>query len=315
MSGIKDMVTELCQSGNVLLVRGSQPPTVYQTLNAQMCLLINFMCEAFDRRSAAFMPELLSTLGPAVVLPTIEMRRSGYRSSVTLLSMLLLGALYQNYSGAVVLPLWWAVHLAFSTRHYVPLHPHFAEATFLGYLLGYLIVSVAMTVYQTSATVGVWQLFPVCVFSIQALYLWYQRNNTEDVPDCPYEVLQLIHVTNFCWSAVTHAYTLFQALSSPNPLEALKHSFYPRFSPASLALFPTTAQQFLKWDILFIAGATLVAGISLLRGARSKLLAFGWFILGSTFFGMGAGLSGIWMWREKVLEEDRRASVAKLKEE
>ncbi|KAG8709235.1 hypothetical protein FRC09_000782 [Ceratobasidium sp. 395] len=273
------------------------------------------MREALDRGNAFFMPELFSALGPAVILPTIEMRRVGYRSSVTLVCMLVLGVLYQNYSGAIVLPLWWLLHFLFSGHQLVPLHPHYAEATFVGYLLGYLAISVSMTIYQTDALIGLWQLFPACVVLTQALYLGYLRSRVDDVPECPYEVLQLIHVTNFCWSAITHAYTLFQAFRSPTPLDSLKHSFYPHFSPVSLAPAPSFSQQFLKWDILFIVGSTLFAGIMLLRGARAKLLAVGWFCLGSLCFGMGAGLSGVWMWREKTLEEDRRARVAQLKED
>lgn len=312
MSEVSDRLTGICQSGST---PSGQGPQGYTILKTTVCLLSNFMREALDRHRAPFMSELFAALGPAIILPAIEMRRSGYRSSVTLASMLLLGVLYQSCSGAIVLPLWWSFYLAFHGRQSVPLHAHFAEATFLGYLLGYLMVSVAMVVYQTSAMAGLWQLFPAYVVLIQALYLWYQRNSTEDIPDCPYEVLQLIHVTNFCWSAITHAYTLFQAFSSPAPLQALKHSFYPHFSPNSAAPLPMLTQRFLKWDVLFIVGATLFAGVSLLRGARPKLLAVCWFAVGSLFFGVGAGLSGIWMWREKVLEEHRRTSVAKLREE
>ncbi|KAG9096083.1 hypothetical protein FRC06_009064 [Ceratobasidium sp. 370] len=315
IAGLDALASEHCQSGGALLVSSSQHHAGHKSLGAQMCTLIYFMREALDQHSAPFMPELLSALGPAVILPTIEMRRAGYRTSVTLACMLLLGVLYQNFSGAVILPLWWMLHLLLSGRQIVQLHPHYAEATFFGYVLGYLAVSVAMAVYQTYAIIGLWQLFPACVVLVQVLYLGYQRNRVDDVPDCPYEVLQLIHVTNFCWSAITHAYTLFQAFRSPIPLDSLKHSFYPSFSPASLAPAPLFTQQFLKWDILFIAGSTLFAGILLLRGTRAKLFAVGWFILGSLCFGMGAGLSGVWMWREKVLEEDRRASVAQLKQD
>ncbi|KAG8738972.1 hypothetical protein FRC10_006304 [Ceratobasidium sp. 414] len=314
IAGLSALVSEHCQSGGAPL-QNSQHHAVHKFLGGQMCTLIYFMREALDRPNAPFMPELFSALGPAVILPTIEMRRAGYRTSVTLACMLLLGVLYQNCSGAVILPLWWALHLLLSGRQTVPLHPHYTEATFVGYLLGYLAISVAMTVYQTNAIIGLWQLFPASVTFVQVLYLGYQRSRVDDVPDCPYEVLQLIHVTNFCWSAITHAYTLFQAFRSPVPLDSLKHSFYPPFSPVSLAPAPSFTQQFLKWDILFIVASTLFAGILLLRGVRAKLLALGWFILGSLCFGMGAGLSGVWMWREKVLEEDRRASVAQLKQD
>ncbi|KAG9125079.1 hypothetical protein FRC07_009044 [Ceratobasidium sp. 392] len=315
ISGLSALVAEHCESGSALLVPGFLGQSGHKLLDAQMCTLVHFMREALDRGGAPFMSELFSALGPAVVLPTIEMRRAGYRTPVTLACMLILGALYQNYSGAVILPLWWMLHLLLSGQQTVPLHPHYAEATFVGYLLGYLVISVAMTVYQTNVLVGVWQLFPACVVLVQALYLGYLRSRVDDVPECPYEVLQLIHVTNFCWSAITHTYTLFQAFRSPAPLDSLKHSFYPNFSPVSLAPAPSFTQQFLKWDILFIVGSTLFAGILLLRGARAKLLAVGWFISGSLCFGLGAGLSGVWMWREKVLEEDRRALVAKLKED
>jgi hypothetical protein len=307
------IIAEQCHPGGALADQ-SQRYTGYDALDERMCFLVTFMREAFDERSTPFMGELYSALGPAIVLPTIEMRRAGYRTSVTLACMLLLGVLYQNLGGGVILPLWWALHLSFSGQT-VPLHPHFAEATFIGHLLGYLVISVATVTYQTDATIAMWQLFPAFVVLVQLLYLGYQRNKAEDLPDCPYEVIQLIHVTNFCWSAIAHSYTVFQAFTSAAPLDFLKHSFYPTFSSVPLAPIPSFAQQFLKWDILFIISPTLFAGIWLLRGARPKLLAVGWFLAGSFCFGMGAGISGVWMWREKVLEEDRRAAVIQLKEE
>jgi hypothetical protein len=220
--------------------------------------------------------------------------------------MLILGTLYQIFSGAVILPLWWAIHLLSSGLGAVSLHPHYIEGTFIGYLLGYLLVSIVLVIHPTVAVNVVWQIFPASIVVIQSLYLAYQHYALGDAPECSYEILQLVHITNFCWSAVAHVYTWFQILVSNAPLTSLKHAHYPTFSPDTISPATSIAQQFLKWDIIFITSATLFAGLWLLRGIRSKLLATGWFIVGTVFFGGGAALSGIWIWREKVLEEDRR---------
>lgn len=275
------------------------------------------MREALDDGRAPFFHEFFAAFGPSGIIPMIEMRRAGYQTFVVSASVLVLGALHQLFSGAVILPLWWTIHLLVSDFNSVSLHPHYVEGTFIGYLLGYLVVSVAQVIFQTIGIAVAWQIFPAFIVLIQALYLCFQNYARGETPDCSHDVLQLIHITNFCWSTITHAYTLFWVFSSSSlaPFDALKHVFHPAFSSSSLRPMASLSQQFLKWDILFISGTTLLVGLSLLRGTRAKLLAFSWFMLGSLCFGMGAALSGIWMWREKVLEEDRRARKLRSKEE
>lgn len=291
------------------------PYTGIDAVDHRMCVLVTFMNAALDDGRAYFFHEFYASFGPSAVIPFLEMRRVGYRLPVVFASMVFLGVLYQLFSGAVILPLWWTVHLLSSGLSAAPLHPHYVEGAFIAYLLGYLLVSVALVVYRSVAIGVAWQVFPASIVLIQILYLGYQHYANGDVPDCSHDLLQLVHITNFCWSAITHAFTLFRVFRSPAPFESLGHAYYPTFSPSSLGPMSSLAQSFLKWDILFISSTTLFAGLWLLRGTRPRILAIGWFVLGSLCFGMGAALSGIWMWREKVLEEDRRVRVQKPKEE
>ncbi|ELU40419.1 exonuclease [Rhizoctonia solani AG-1 IA] len=297
---------EWCQKGGAHTTPARLSYIGHDAFDFRMCIIVAFMREALDHGRAKFFFEFYATFGPSAILPFIEMRRAGYRVPVVLVSMLILGVLYQIFSGAVILPLWWTIHLLSSGQRAISLHPHYIEGTFIGYLLGYLLVSTVLVISQTITVNVVWQIFPVSIVAIQSLYLTYQHYAQGDAPECSYEVLQLVHITNFCWSTITHAYVLFRALVSNAPLASLKHAYHPTFSPSSLSPATSVAQSFLKWDIIFITGTTLFAGIWLLRGVQSRLLAIGWFIIGSIFFGSGAALSGIWIWREKVLEEDRR---------
>ncbi|CUA76050.1 hypothetical protein RSOLAG22IIIB_02057 [Rhizoctonia solani] len=299
---------EWCQKGGASMTPARLAYIGHDAFDFRMCVIVAFMREALDAGRAKFFSEFYATLGPSAIIPFIEMRRAGHRTSVVLVSMLALGILYQFLSGAVILPLWWTIHLLSSGRNVVSLHPHYVEGTFIGYICGYLLVSIVLVASQTIAANVVWQAFPVSIVTIQTLYLMYQRYAHGDAPECSYEVLQLIHITNFCWSTITHAYIVFQAMGSDTPLDALKHAYYPTFSPNSLSPSSSVAQQFLKWDIIFITGTTLFAGLWLLRGARPRLLSIGWFIIATLFFGGGAALSGIWIWREKVLEENWRVA-------
>ncbi|CAE6436124.1 unnamed protein product, partial [Rhizoctonia solani] len=304
----KPSFKEWCQEGDTSMTPARLAYIGHDAFDSRMCIIVAFMREALDGGRAKFFSEFYATFGPSAIAPFIEMRRAGYRIPVVLVSMLVLGILYQFLTGAVILPLWWTIHLLSSGRNAVALHPHYVEGTFIGYLFGYLFVSIALVTSQTIAVNVLWQIFPISIVIVQSFYLAYQRYAHGDAPECSYEVLQLIHITNFCWSTITHAYTAFQILRSNAPLDSLKHAYHPTFSPSSLSPPTSAAQRFLKWDIIFITGSTLFAGLWFLRGARPRLLAIGWFILGTLFFGGGAALSGIWMWREKVLEEDRRVA-------
>ncbi|KAH7341825.1 hypothetical protein B0J17DRAFT_648115 [Rhizoctonia solani] len=299
---------EWCQKGDVSMTPARLAYIGHDAFDSRMCVIVAFMHEALGGGRAKWFSEFYATFGPSAILPFIEMRRAGYRVSVVLVSMLVLGTLYQILSGAVILPLWWTIHLLSSGRNAISLHPHYVEGTFIGYLLGYLLVSTVLVTSQTIAANVVWQIFPASIITIQSLYLSYQRYAHGDAPECSYEVLQLIHITNFCWSTITHAYTAFQILGSDAPLISLKHAYHPTFSPSFLPPSTSAAQRFLKWDIIFITGTTLFAGLWLMRGIRPRLLAIGWFAVGTLLFGGGAALSGIWIWREKVLEEDRRVA-------
>ncbi|KAJ1307476.1 hypothetical protein OPQ81_001575 [Rhizoctonia solani] len=293
LDSTQPLFNEWCQKGSASITPARLAYIGHDAFDFRMCVIVAFMREALDQGRAKFFSEFYATFGPSAIIPFIEMRRAGYRVSVVLVSMLVLGTLYQIFSGAVILPLWWTIHLLLSGHTAASLHPHYVEGTFIGYLVGYLLVSIVLVTSQTIAANVVWQIFPASIVTIQSLYLVYQRYAHGDAPECSYEVLQLIHITNFCWSAITHMYTLFQALGTDTPLVSLKHAYHPTFSPGFIPASVSVAQRFLKWDIIFITGSTLFAGLWLLRGVRPRLLAAGWFVFGALFFGGGAALSAI----------------------
>ncbi|KAG8686061.1 hypothetical protein FRC09_014366 [Ceratobasidium sp. 395] len=289
--------------------------TGYAGLDATLSMLVNFFLSSFENGRFAMMPEFIASVGPAIVVPTIEMRRSGYRAPVVSAFMLALGYLYQSCGGAgLILPLWWAAFLLLSGGETALLRPAYARATLVGYFLGYVAPSMAMTVYQTPGAIAIWQFFPAHVLLTQALALIIQFPLAGKDFGSSHKALQTIHTFNFAWSAVTHAYTLFQASTSASPLDSLMDSYVPSYSSAPVRFVEAVSQAFCKWDHVYITATTLFVGLWYLRGAHQRLLAFGSFVLGSLLFGTGAGLSGVWMYREKQLEKSEKAPTARLKQ-
>ncbi|KAG8714742.1 hypothetical protein FRC08_011501 [Ceratobasidium sp. 394] len=290
----------------------SAPPTWeytgYGGVDETLTLLINFFLQSFDNGRFALMPEFIASVGPAAIVPIIEMRRSGYHTATVFASMLVLGFFYQNFGAGVILPLWWAPFLWLSGQRTAPLPPQYANATLAGYFLGFVAVSTAMIVYQTPGIIAFWQFFPGYILLAQIISLGAQLPLAIGSSGSSYDILQAIHTFNFGWSAVTHAYTLFRAFSSSAPLDSLKDSYLPNYSSASVGLVAASSQAFCKWDLVYITAATLFAGLWLLRGTNQRLLGLGWFVLGSVGFGAGAGLSSVWMLREKQLKEDQQAA-------
>ncbi|KAG8714895.1 hypothetical protein FRC09_017137 [Ceratobasidium sp. 395] len=288
--------------------------TGYAGLDATLSMLVNFFLLSFENGLFAMMPEFIASVGPAIVIPTIEMRRSGYWAPVVLIFMLALGYLYQSCGGAgLILPLWWALFLLLSGGETVPLRPAYAKATLVGYFLGYVATSMAMTTYQTPKAIAIWQFFPAHVLLTQALALMIQFPLAGKDSGSSHKALQAIHTFNFAWSAVTHAYTLFRASNCASPLDSLMDSYVPSYSSAPVGFVEAVSQAFCKWDHVYITATTLFVGLWYWHGAKQRFLAFSSFVLGSLLFGTGAGLSGVWMLREKQLEKKERAPAVRLK--
>ncbi|KAG9094627.1 hypothetical protein FRC06_010628 [Ceratobasidium sp. 370] len=233
--------------------------TGYGGVDETLSLLINFFLQSFDGGRFVMMPEFIASVGPAAILPIIEMRRSGYHTATVFVSMLVLGFIYQN----------------FGAGRATPLQPQYAKATLVGYFLGFVAVSMAMIVYQTPGIIAIWQFFPGYILLVQVLSLGAQLPLDVGGGASSYDILLVIHTFNFGWSAVTHAYTLFRAFSSSAPLDSLKDSYLPNYSSASVGLAPAASQAFCKWDLVYIAAATSFAGLWLLRGTQQRLLALG----------------------------------------
>ncbi|KAG8781031.1 hypothetical protein FRC12_022324 [Ceratobasidium sp. 428] len=288
--------------------------TGYAGLDTTLSTLVNFFLSSFENGRFPLMPEFIASVGPAVVVSIIEMRRSGYQTPVVSAFMFALGYLYQNFGAGLVLPLWWTGFLLLSDKGTTPLRPAYTRATLVGYFLGFVATSLAMTFYQTPGLIAAWQFFPAYILIAQALALITQLPLAGNDSGSSYETLQTIHAFNFAWSAVTHAYTLLQAFKSASPLDSLMNSYVPDYSSASVGFVEAACQVFCKWDLVYITATTLFVGLWYLRGAKQRLLGLGSFVLGSLLFGAGAGLSGVWMLREKQVKESEKVPGARLKQ-
>ncbi|QRW11996.1 hypothetical protein RhiLY_10995 [Ceratobasidium sp. AG-Ba] len=269
----------------------------HESVDWMLNLLLNFFMLSFDGGRFALMPEFIASVGPAIVTPIIEMRRTGYQVTKIIILTFILGYLYQTMGGGIILPLWWTLHFWLTSHNVVPIPTNYSEATLAGYIAGYVTVSLAMVMYQNPVAIAIWQFFPAYVFVFQVLSLLSQRFLFKTSFNTPYQPFQTIHIFNLLWSAVSHAYTLIFVFKSPSPFSALKDVYLPDLSLSS-NLYITLARNFCKWDYICIGLSTAFAGLWLLRGTKSRLYALVAFVLASLLLGVGAGLSCIWIMRE-----------------
>lgn len=276
--------------------------TGYAGVDTTLTMLVNFFLQSFEAGRFALMPEFMAFIGPAAITPIIEMRRSGYRPTTIFVSMLVLGYLYQTMGAGVILPLWWALYLLLSGHETAPIPTDYSEAALFGYFLGFVPISLAMAAYQTPGIIAIWQFFPAYIIFFQTLSFGIQRVLPGGIFRSSYKSFQIIHSFNLMWSTVGHAYTLLRAFRSASPLDSMKDSYLPGYSLASDA-FTILCQDFLKWDHIYIGATTLFAGLWLTRGVQSRLYAFAIFVASSLVLGAGAGLSIVWILKEKQLAE------------
>jgi hypothetical protein len=68
---------------------------------------------------------------------------------------------------------------------------------------------------------------------------------------------------------------------------------------------PTTVAQaalnFLQWDLVFIAGAAMLASLWFARNAKEVAVLALWNVLAGLVFGPGAALAAVYAWREGTI--------------
>jgi hypothetical protein len=264
-----------------------------------LCALVAFFLESFKPRNETFTSYLVVHLAPVVLFGFVEAARNGRSWIISSPMAVLFGLGYQLLTGAVVLPLYWLTFIvsgAYKSSGNVDLRH--ARGTAFALLVGLTVPSIGMIATHDPAWTALWQAIPLLFWITQRVYLLIQpttiSSNLSGTPTIRSLYLGLVAV-----GAIVHFMIVLPNLGN---IGLLQRTFVPHIFVVGQ---PTTVAQavlnFLQWDLVFIAGAAMLASLWFARNAKEVAVLALWNVLASLVFGPGAALAAVYAWREGTI--------------
>ncbi|KAF8589992.1 hypothetical protein K439DRAFT_1241011, partial [Ramaria rubella] len=239
-----------------------------------------------------FVLDFLTSFAAFVVTPVIEASRK--HCSFLLGYPVIIGIIYQVMSGAVTLPIYWAIFLAF-TRDDVAgsvIDQASAEAILFGLVMGYVFPTLGMVFISTPNVIAFWQAFPIHMSLLGQLYLLIRPKRGNG--DSGYRTVQATYMIIFVISSIVHLRTykfdLQYVINAWIPSTEI-----PDANKGHTALYSII--HFLQWDAAFIFGSTFLASLWFANSVVQSVKLLVWVITSSILLGPGAAVSGVFLWR------------------
>lgn len=163
-----------------------------------------------------------------------------------------------------------------------------------------------MLVLDNPYATAIWQPFPLWMFIAQHVYSTIRRPSQN--AQSGYLTVQATHLILFLLSAIPHIIYVGPIVAAGDSAR-LKALFVPSLAvPHENLSLQIGVLDFIQWDIIFVSVSTLLACLWTARSVTQFIVMIGWFAVAGVLFGPGAGLIGVFAWREAALNaslEDR----------
>lgn len=294
---------------------GSTPYTLAYTglrsIDESLCPLVAFFHVMMEPpHSLPFNVELLTGLAALAIIPYIEAARQG--RNILLECHWILGIIYQKFTGAVVLPIYWLLFVltGAATLHRTPqtkgtgrIDQRHAESVVFALVAAYILPSIGMLVAHNDYVTAFWQAFPLWMCIAQRLYLAVRPLSQRSGVN----IVNKIYMGLFFLSAIPHIYLLTPIVhNTPNPLNTLGALFIPSFTPLDpkSTTFDHGIQDIIQWDAALMVVSAFAATVWVV-GPSVKNLAglMAWWVCSTVLFGPGATIAGVFWCREASIEK------------
>jgi len=165
--------------------------------------------------------------------------------------------------------------------------------------------------------IAAWQFFPLYVSAAQVIYSSVRARWSAARPDqerSGYTLAQTMLFMGFILSAASHVSLLASAFFSARDSisSTLWYLYVPQLQPTLPPNVTITmgSLHLLRWDGVFCWLPTLMAGVLSLEDTQSFWISVLLLPYATLAFGPGAAVAGLWIWREKVLEDRGKRAAA-----
>jgi hypothetical protein len=255
----------------------------------------------------------LTALNPIALFPFIEASRN--RRHVTLAFPVIMGLLYQNFTIAVIMPLFCLAFVVSgaATLHKRPAGPHTmidhgqAEGLAFGLVIGFIIPTASMLVLQDPIVTAIWQAIPLW-FSIAHFAHRVVRPNKES----GYKTIQVTYIICFIITSSTHFSIIWPRLGDWATLKELLAPSLSPLDPITTSIIQGTV-DFLKWDAIIASTTVILTSFWFPKTITQTAGFFVWYIISIPLVGPGASIAGVLLWREALLNDQRLAVLTEKK--
>lgn len=305
-SGIQDEINSHCSLSNPDNNPYRLLYTPFGTVNEQLCGVVSTFQAAMVAEASLFLNSFAVWFAPLAFFILAESCRHG--RSILLSSSLVVGLLYQIASAGVVLSLYWMLFLLVGAQqlHRGPnknLHiisQGWAEAIAFAFIVGSVIPTVAMIMFEDPYVTAIWQLFPVWTAIAASGHHFFRPSSRLSYSG--YTTIRTVYLGIFLLSSSYHVATIWPLYGDLKTLQAI---FLPSLRPISPSSVTHTAaiHHLLQYDAIFSLGSTVLATIWFTANLRQMLILIVWYTIGIGIVGPGATISAVMLWRESTIAE------------
>ncbi|KAG6832722.1 hypothetical protein H0H92_012294 [Tricholoma furcatifolium] len=275
--------------------------------DAMLCPLVTFFHAAFEEPDAiTALKYFISISGPLITIPTIESCRA--KRSISIAFPVVLGLLSQTLTIGFTFPIYWLIFIVSGGANTGWGRPEdalitqaHAEAIIFGLFVGAAIPSIGMVVFKDPQVTAIWQPYPAYFSLAQLIHLSLRPASKHSASG--YNTIRFLFIGMFMLSSSIHIATMWPLFTD---LDTIFRVYLPSFViPEHSTTVGTRVLHFLKWDLAFGFGSSLVATLWFARGLKEVLTLLTWNVIATPLFGPGAALAGAALWRESLLVNQR----------
>lgn len=172
-----------------------------------------------------------------------------------------------------------------------------AEALLFG-LMGCIIPTASMVLFQDPTVTAIWQLFPIIMEIAQFCHRIIRPPSR--LTESGYYTVQATYATVLVASTAIHIQYVWPLLSN---IDALKQLFLPSFGSSDPGAAPLLDGifYFFKWDFTLSVVSTYFLPLWFTDDLLSCVVVIVWCIATTIVLGPGAAIASILMWREEKL--------------
>ncbi|KAG1730620.1 hypothetical protein EDB19DRAFT_1377400 [Suillus lakei] len=267
-------------------------------LDFNLCGIVTFYHGLMNPTYRPLLILMCTTLSAIAIIPFAEATREFHSKRLRMPATI--GMIFQLCSCAVIMPIYWfAFALTGGTsRRSDRINQGNAEALLFALVAGYAIPTVCMVVLEDPVVTAMWQFFPL--FMKIAQWAHCKIRPPSHHTGSGYGIVQAMYMLVYVASAYLHVAHVWPLFNSSVLVQQLIIPPTAPLDPSAISVAEGVA-AFLKWDMAFAAGSTILITLWFARSLTGLVMLILWHVSATFIVGPAAAIAGVMMWREATI--------------